>query len=55
MSTKAQDDFNKLMTKALKQLSVTPGVPRDIQKLAIKGTQLSRKGYDFYMKWFDRH
>ena len=53
MSTKAQDDFNKLMTKALKQLSVTPGVPRDIQKLAIKGTQLSRKGYDFFMKWFD--
>ena len=53
MSTKAQDDFNKLMTKALKQLSVSRGVPSDIQKLAIKGGQMSRKGYDFFIKWFD--
>ena len=53
MATKAQDDFNILMTKALKQLSVSRGVPKDVQQLAIKGAKLSRKGYDFFIKWFD--
>ena len=30
MSTKAQDNFNKLVLKALESMSVTRGLPKDI-------------------------
>ena len=51
MSTKAQDNFNKLVLKALESMSVTRGLPKDILQLALQGIKESKKGYDFFIKW----
>ena len=51
MSTKSQDDFNKLVLKALETMSVTRGMPKDIVQLTIQGIKESKKGYDFFIKW----
>ena len=49
MSTKAQDNFNKLVLKALESMSVTRGLPKDILQLALQGIKESKKGYDFFI------
>ena len=51
MSTKAQDNFNKLVLKALETMSVSRGLPKDILQLALQGIKESKKGYDFFIKW----
>ena len=51
MSTKAQDDFNKLVGKSLKVMAVSRGLPKDILQLAMQGIKESKKGYDFFIKW----
>jgi len=51
MSTKAQDDFNKLVLKALEVMAVSRGLPKDILELALQGIKESKKGYDFFIKW----
>ena len=52
MSSKVEDDFNKLVTKAMKQMSLLKGMPGDIQSLAKEGEKQSKKGFDFFKKWF---
>ena len=52
MSTKSQDDFNKLVLKALETMSVTRGMPKDIVQLTIQGIKESKKGYDFSIMMF---
>lgn len=52
MSSKAEDNFNKLVTKAMKQMSSLKGMPGDIQSLAKEGEKQSKKGFDFFKKWF---
>ena len=51
MSTKAQDDFNKLVGKSLEVMAVSRGLPKDILQLAMQGIKESKKGYDFFIKW----
>ena len=34
MSSKAEDNFNKLVTKAMKQMSKLRGMPGDVKSLA---------------------
>lgn len=52
MSSKSEDNFNKLVTKAMKQMSLLKGMPGDIQSLAKEGEKQSKKGFDFFKKWF---
>ena len=52
MSTKTEDNFNKLVTKAMNQMSTVRGMPADVQTLAKEGENQSKKGFDFFKKWF---
>jgi hypothetical protein len=52
MSSTAEDNFNKLITKAMKQMSSVKGMPSDIKELAKEGEKQSKKGFDFFKKWF---
>ena len=52
MSNKAEDNFNKLVIKAMKQMSTLKGMPADVQSLAKEGEKQSKKGFDFFKKWF---
>ena len=52
MSNKAEDNFNKLVTKAMKQMSTLKAMPSDISALAKEGEKKSKKGHDFFVKWF---
>ena len=52
MSTKTEDNFNKLVTKAMNQMSTVRGMPADVQALAKEGENQSKKGFDFFKKWF---
>ena len=52
MSTKTEDNFNKLVTKAMKQMSKLRGMPGDVKSLAKEGEKQSKKGFDFFKKWF---
>ena len=51
MSTKAQDNFNKLVIKSLEVMAVTRGMPKDVIDLAVAGHKQAEKGYDFFIKW----
>ena len=51
MSTKAQDNFNKLVIKSLEVMAVTRGMPKDVIDLAVAGHKQADKGYDFFIKW----
>ncbi len=52
MASKAEKDFIKLSYKAFVDMVKQRGFPSDVKKLAKRAKIESKKGYDFFLKWF---